>query len=188
MNFSMLLLLISAIWVSSELFLASLVRSKGNSANKDQGSIVWLNLTIYFCVGIAIALNILGLGNIYELGMTVRWIGLCIIVLGIIIRWTAILTLRKYFTTNVAIREDHRLIQSGMYKFIRHPSYSGSIISFLGLGLVFANWLALIILIIPITFMFKQRIRIEERALEEAFGEEYRNYHASTWQLFPWIF
>ena len=99
----------------------------------------------------------------------------------------SILTLRKYFTTNVAIRDDHRIIKSGVYRFVRHPSYSGSIISFFGLGLVFVNWLATIILVVPITIAFMKRIKIEERALENAFGEEYISYRKSTWLLFPWL-
>jgi protein-S-isoprenylcysteine O-methyltransferase Ste14 len=188
MNFNVLFLIICAAWVSSELMLVFFVRSKENSTERDERSIVFLNATIYSCVGIAITLGFLGIGHIRGLGWSMPWIGLWTIVIGMITRWTAILTLRKYFTTNVAIRDDHQIITSGVYRFIRHPSYSGSLISFFGLGLVFANWLAMILLTVPITFAFVKRIKIEERALETAFGEKYKTYRHSTWHLFPWIY
>ncbi len=62
---------------------------------------------------------------------------------GIIIRWTAIYTLDKYFTGTVLIKEDHRLIRNGLYKYLRHPAYTGALMAHLGLGLSFANWVSL---------------------------------------------
>jgi protein-S-isoprenylcysteine O-methyltransferase len=187
MNFSILFLAVCAPWVISEVILLVLVRSKKNSVDRDEGSIVLLNATIYICVAIGVCLGFLGIGHIHGLSFMIPWLGLCLIVLGLFVRWVSILTLRKYFTTNVVIQNDHRLIKTGIYRFIRHPSYSGSLISFLGLGLAFVNWLAAIILVAPITIAFMKRMKIEERALENAFGEEYRTYCKSTWLLFPWF-
>jgi len=59
---------------------------------------------------------------------------------GITIRWTAVYTLGKYFTGTVLIRNDHRLIRSVLYKYLRHPAYAGSLLAHLGLGLSFSNW------------------------------------------------
>ena len=187
MNFSILFLAICAPWVISEVFLLILARSKKNSVDRDEGSIVLLNATIYICVALGVSLGFLGIGHIRGCSPIIPWMGLCLIVIGLTIRWISILTLRKYFTTNVAIQDDHRIIKFGIYRFVRHPSYSGSIISFFGLGLVFVNWLATIILVVPITIAFMKRIKVEERALENAFGEEYIVYCKSTWLLFPWF-
>jgi len=188
MNFSILFFAICAPWVISEVILLILVRSKNNSINRDEGSIVKLNATIYICVALGVILGFLGIGHIRGFGFIIPWMGLCLIVIGLIIRWVSILTLRKYFTTNVVIQSDHRIIKSGIYRVVRHPSYSGSIISFFGLGLVFVNWLSIIILVVPITVAFMKRIKIEERALENAFGEEYIVYCKSTWCLLPWLY
>jgi protein-S-isoprenylcysteine O-methyltransferase Ste14 len=114
--------------------------------------------------------------------------GLCLILLGLIIRWIAILTLRHYFTVDVAIVRDHKIIQRGMYGVIRHPSYLGSLISFLGLGLSFSNWISLTVIFIPITAAFLNRIKIEEAALTAAFGDEYTSYSATTNSLLPKIY
>ncbi|MCA1638381.1 MAG: isoprenylcysteine carboxylmethyltransferase family protein, partial [Acidobacteria bacterium] len=66
--------------------------------------------------------------------------GLLSLLAGIIIRWTAIYSLGKYFTVTVLIKTDHRLIRSGLYKHLRHPAYAGTLLAHLGLGLSFSNW------------------------------------------------
>jgi protein-S-isoprenylcysteine O-methyltransferase len=187
MNFSILFLFVSASWITSELLLLIIARTAKNSVDRDEGSIVLLTATIYTCIAFGITLGFFRIGHIHGFGASIPWIGLNLIVVGIVIRWISILTLRKYFTTKVVIQSDHRLIRSGIYKYLRHPSYSGSIVSFLGLGLVFVNWLSIMIMVVPITIAFLRRIKIEERALESAFGEEYNIYRKSTWRLFPWF-
>jgi len=188
LNFGILFLIISTIWVTSEVLLLVLRRSKNDSQDHDKGSIKRLNITIYLSIAVAVSLGFLGIGQIHTAISIIPWVGLYIITFGLIIRWVAILTLRKYFTTNVAIQPDHRIIKSGIYRFVRHPSYTGSIISFCGLGLVFSNWISLIVLVIPITMAFLKRIKIEEQALQSAFGEEYAVYSKMSWLLFPWIY
>jgi protein-S-isoprenylcysteine O-methyltransferase Ste14 len=188
MNFNFLFLIFSIIWITSEVLLVVLRRSKNDSQDHDKGSIKWLNITIYVSVTLAVAFGFSGIGQIHKAISIVSWVGLSFIVVGLVVRWVSILTLRKYFTTNVAILSDHRIIKAGIYRFIRHPSYSGSIISFCGLGLVFSNWISLIILTVPITIAFLKRIQIEEQALQSNFGEEYLNYCKITWRLFPWIY
>jgi isoprenylcysteine carboxyl methyltransferase (ICMT) family protein YpbQ len=69
--------------------------------------------------------------------MNIRWLfspdyfisslGLLLILIGVVIRWSAVLTLKKYFTVDVKILEDHKLIRSGVFKYVRHPSYFGGI-------------------------------------------------------------
>ena len=116
------------------------------------------------------------------------WFGLFLIIAGLAVRWTAILTLRKYFTVNVAIQPGQHCNHSGRLSILRHPSYSGSILSFLGLALILANWISIFIILVPITVAFVKRINIEERALTEAFGSAYEEYCRSTRRLFPWIY
>jgi protein-S-isoprenylcysteine O-methyltransferase Ste14 len=91
----------------------------------------------------------------------------------------------KYLSIN---QSDHRIVKTGLYGFVRHPSYTGTIISFCGLGLALSNWISVILLIVPITIAFLKRIQIEEEALHNAFGEDYANYCKMSWGLFPWIY
>ena len=108
--------------------------------------------------------------------------------LGIIFRLYAIKTLGRYFTVNVTIREGHKIIKQGLYKYLRHPSYTGSLLSFVGFGISLNNWVSFLIVMIPVTASFIRRMNIEERALTEQFGEEYITYKKQTWRLLPFIY
>jgi protein-S-isoprenylcysteine O-methyltransferase len=111
-----------------------------------------------------------------------------ILLAGLIIRLVSVLSLGKAFSANVAIRESQALNQSGIYKFIRHPSYLGLIIIFLAVGLHSANPAGLLIAFVPTTAMLLYRIHIEEAALLTAFGPQYRTYMANTKRLVPWVY
>ena len=187
-NLGQLFLTISAIWIISEVLLVVLRRSNNDGKDSDKGSLKWLNVTIYTSTAVAVSVSFLGIGKLNTAASIVPWAGLCFVVLGLIIRWTAILTLRQYFTTNVVIQPGHRIVKTGLYRFVRHPAYTGTIISFCGLGLALSNWISVILLVVPITIAFLKRIQIEEEALYNAFGEDYINYRKMSWGLFPWIY
>ena len=116
------------------------------------------------------------------------YLGSILIICGMIIRFVAIRTLGTFFTVNLALHDNHRLINAGLYKYIRHPSYSGSLLSFLGFGLSLNNWLSLIIIFVPIMITFINRINIEEKLLQQQFGSEYEEYKKKTKRLIPWIY
>lgn len=116
------------------------------------------------------------------------WTGLAMIVVGFIIRLTAIFTLRKYFTVDVAIAKDHKVIDTGLYGIVRHPSYAGSLISFIGLGLAFMNWLSFAVVVLGTAFGIGYRVFEEERALTTTLGDGYRAYAARTKRFIPGVF
>jgi len=118
----------------------------------------------------------------------IAYLGLVLILAGVIIRITAIRTLAKFFTVNLALHNDHQLITKGLYKFIRHPSYTGSLLSFVGLGVSFNNWLSLFVIVIPIFISFMYRIKVEEKLMIQQFGSEYINYKTSTKRFIPLIY
>jgi protein-S-isoprenylcysteine O-methyltransferase Ste14 len=191
MNLSIIFLLISLVWIISEVILVRVKHSKAtDSKGLDKSSLRFLWTTIIICIFIGVFLGIWRIG--WKIGYIpvkfISLIGLVLIILGLIVRWTAILTLKKYFTVDVSILKDHRIIDKGVYKFIRHPAYAGSLLSFLGLGLAFSNWLSTLVIFIPILIAFIYRIRVEEKALVQAFGEEYTNYSKATKRLVPMIY
>jgi protein-S-isoprenylcysteine O-methyltransferase Ste14 len=104
--------------------------------------------------------------------------GILMITLGLVLRWIAIFSLGRQFTVDVAITQGHQLIRTGIYKVLRHPSYAGSLLSFLGLGLAFSNYLSVVVIFVPICAAFLYRIHIEEKTLVATFGDEYLNYRA----------
>jgi protein-S-isoprenylcysteine O-methyltransferase Ste14 len=181
-------LFVGILWVGSELLLVVFRRSGEGGKSHDAGSLLRLNAVIYGSVAAAIGVSISGLGMIRGAGLTLAWSGLALILLGLALRWTAILTLRRYFTVNVAIQTDHQIVRTGLYGYIRHPAYAGTILSFAGLGMAFGNWIALAVLLTAIPAAFMARIRIEERAMAGEFKAAYDVYRGETWRLIPWVY
>ena len=114
--------------------------------------------------------------------------GISLIVVGAAVRWTAVRTLKGLFTVNVSILEGHTIVKSGLYKHLRHPSYTGLLLRHFGLALALANWLSMLIIVVPVTAALLYRIRVEERALREAFGSEYEAYSLTTKRLIPKLY
>jgi len=137
---------------------------------------------------IGMILGFAGIGSIQTGKSLMAPLGLSLLVAGVAIRWTAIHTLGKYFTGTVVIRDDHRLIRAGLYKHLRHPAYTGALVAHLGLGLSFANWFSLALSFVPYVVAAGYRIRVEEQALTEAFGEEYLDYSRNTKRLIPKLY
>jgi protein-S-isoprenylcysteine O-methyltransferase len=111
-------------------------------------------------------------------------LGLLLAVAGMILRVWAIFTLGYLFVRVVRIEKNHRLVIRGPYRYLRHPSYSGVLLTFLGLGLAFDNLLGFAMFLVPLP-AYLYRIRVEERALREALGAAYRDYSQHTCALIP---
>lgn len=114
--------------------------------------------------------------------------GLGIFALGLLLRWFSIFYLGRYFTVDVAVARDHRVIDTGPYRYIRHPSYTGVLLAFLGLGICVGNVASLIVMMSAGTFVFLRRIEIEEQVLKTSLGEAYENYARRTRRLIPFIY
>lgn len=175
-------------WLGSELIFNILMRSGTSDKKKlDKGTFwfIWIMLT----VAITAAINLTNFTSLSIAGSrTVPYCGLGMIVAGMIFRLIAILTLGRFFTTNLTIRESHTLKKEGIYKFIRHPSYTGSLVSFAGFGLSLNNWLSLSVIVLLVTIAFLRRIKVEEQLLIEQFGKEYLDYRSHSYYLIPWVY
>jgi protein-S-isoprenylcysteine O-methyltransferase Ste14 len=173
-------------WVASEVILGVMRHAGARGERRDRGSLALLWVALSAGSMAAVFLRRTGVGRID--GGWAYWTGLALIVIGIVIRWTAILTLRRYFTIDVVIQEGHELIDRGIYSVVRHPSYSGAIVSFIGLGMALRNWLSVAALTVIGFAALSYRIGVEERALIEHFGDRYRDYARRTKRLIPGIY
>lgn len=115
-------------------------------------------------------------------------VALVLMIFGYILRWVAIRQLSQFFTVNVQIQSGHKLIQTGLYAYMRHPSYTGALIMFFAISLCYYNWLAIIFIMAPITAAFLYRINVEESALSSAFGETYVEYCKRVKRLIPFVY
>ncbi len=181
------ILVITLVWVGSEVLLAATRRSRDNvMAGADRSSlrVVWITIGAAVVVGQALS----GLAPLPGNRRAWELAGLALIALGLLVRWAAILTLQRAFTVDVAIAPGQRIVERGLYRDMRHPSYLGSLLSVLGLGVFDADWLALPAILLPVAAAFGYRIRVEEKALHAAFGDAYADYARRTRRLIPFVY
>jgi protein-S-isoprenylcysteine O-methyltransferase Ste14 len=175
-------------WIGSEILFNRLLRSgQLDMKNTDKKSLplIWITIIIAMTAGVYASMKInFPVFPHHNTSST----GLSLIVLGILFRLYAIYSLGKYFTVDVTIRKDHQLKQEGIYGIIRHPSYLGSLVSFIGFGLVLNNWVSMAIIVVPIFAAFLNRISIEEKTLSDRFGNHWKEYSRRTKKLIPFLY
>ena len=115
-------------------------------------------------------------------------VGVVLVVIGLIIRITSILTLKQYFTYSVSKVEDQPLIEKGLYKIIRHPGYLGQLLIFLGISISVSNWLSILLMMTPVSIGYLYRMKVEERFMIAQLGENYLNYQKRTKRIIPMIY
>ncbi len=115
-------------------------------------------------------------------------LGVLCILLGVALRWYAIHTLGHYFTRDVAVSADQQVVQRGPYRRIRHPAYTGTFLTMLGVGLAMTNWASLGVLLLCVFLGHFYRVKVEEQALVQTIGQPYRDYMGRTRRFVPWIF
>jgi protein-S-isoprenylcysteine O-methyltransferase Ste14 len=113
--------------------------------------------------------------------------GSVLVVLGVGLRQWAARTLGPFFTQSVMIREGHRVITTGPYRFVRHLGYTGLLVSLAGLGLTLGNWLSVLLMVIGFFAAHLPRIKVEERILEQSLGDEYREFERTRKRLIPGV-
>lgn len=176
-------------WVGSEIVIAIGTRTRNSSGNvHDRGTLylLWAVILASMTVGISLseASRIGYIPNAHWL----RIVTLGLLIAGLAIRWTAVITLGKSFSSNVAIHTTQTVMKSGLYRWMRHPSYTGLIVIFVAAGLHTRNWIAFLVITIPTTAALLYRIHVEEIALREHFGDEYIQYSRETRRLIPGIY
>ena len=171
-----------------EVFMNLRQRSKSNvTSSGDKGSLWLLYGLITLGYALSFAIGATKIGRIYHWN-TLFAVGMTLIGLGLMIRIHSLSTLKQYFTYSVAKVESHKIIETGLYKFIRHPGYLGQIMIFIGISISISNWLSILFMLIPIMFAYLYRIKVEERFMLEQLGENYLNYQGRTKRIVPLIY
>jgi protein-S-isoprenylcysteine O-methyltransferase Ste14 len=120
-----------------------------------------------------------------------RWpifvLGIALMCAGIALRQWAVTLLGRFFTVDIRVHPDQTVVERGPYRRLRHPAYTGLIVTLAGIGLALGNWAALVVLIVVPTVGLVIRIRVEERALLAGLGEPYRRFAATRARLIPGI-
>jgi protein-S-isoprenylcysteine O-methyltransferase Ste14 len=175
-------------WFLTEFLYKNILKSgEKDKKNQDKSTLNFLWIAIPFSIaGAIISSNYTKFPIADE--AWISYLGEACIIIGITMRYIIIRSLGKYFTVDVTIREDHKIKKEGFYRYVRHPSYAFSLLTSLGLGLYLNNGLSLLLAFIPPFIAFSYRIKIEEAALTEQFGNEYLEYRRKTKKLIPFIY
>lgn len=172
-----------------EIVLSAVLRSGKTAQKSDKGSklivIGAANLAMIVGFGVVIAFPGLSIHNhwkvLFDAGISI-WLS------GTLFRFYSMRTLGRFFTYDVAVSTGQHVVEHGPYRWIRHPSYLGSLVAYVGVGMTLTNWLALFLPALCLGLAYAYRIVIEERALLEGLGAPYREYMRRTWRLIPFAF
>lgn len=115
------------------------------------------------------------------------WAGAAVALAGTALRTWAIVALGRWFSLTLQVKPGQPVVESGPYRLLRHPSYAGGELAFLGIGLSAGNGLSPLLYVLPWVIAHVHRIGVEERALVETLGEPYRAYQRRTWRLLPFV-
>jgi protein-S-isoprenylcysteine O-methyltransferase len=183
------ILIVCLVWAFSEVVggkLLPALRGRGTvKARSDKGSRIVLWLSIFVSIIIAI---FFGTNEITPLPDWFFYLGIALMLGGIALRQWSIRVLGRFFSTRVQVTSDQRIVTSGPYSVIRHPSYSGTLLTLLGLGLSAKTWAGTLVILVLFGLVYGYRISIEESFLKAEFGQEYAEYAKKTKRLIPYLF
>jgi len=146
-----------------------------------------MSIPVYFCLVDWIASLNLASWSYFHLPEWVQWSGLIILLLDTLFFWWIHICLAENYHGPLYLHDKHRLVTSGPYKLMRHPTYLAFPLLFIGLSLSISNWL-IVSLALPVLFVVNiRRIKVEEKLLIKRFGDEYIDYMKKTGWFFPKI-
>lgn len=175
------------IWIVMEVTVnvrARRLRQAISSIKSDQGSVWFIYGGMYVLILAAFFFSMNGLGLMPP---WVPYIGNAVMAFGIVMRYSAITQLGRFFSTTVQIASDQSVIQTGWYRHLRHPAYTGGWLISVGLGLGLDTWMGTLVLAIGLWAIYLRRIRVEEQALVVHLGKPYEEYRRHTRRMFPGV-
>ncbi|MHB8719012.1 MAG: methyltransferase family protein [Candidatus Dormibacteria bacterium] len=156
------------------------------AADHNSGPILVVSIAIGIAVDVALSgapagqPALLRDGGLVAAGIACMWAGL-------LLRLWAVLTLGRFFRLVVLVQEGHHVVDRGPYRLLRHPSYAGTMLTLLGLGLALRSWPGCAAAVLIPLIGYAPRIIVEERALRESLGDAYVRYARRTRRLVPFL-
>jgi protein-S-isoprenylcysteine O-methyltransferase Ste14 len=170
----------------------TIFRSRGTTQRLDRWSLPLVGLTTGAGVILAVnaAIHLPGTAIAADVP-AVRWVllvlGVGAMLAGSALRQWAVSTLGRYFTFDVRIAQGQTVVEGGPYRWVRHPSYTGLLVSLVGIGLALGDWLSVLLVAVLSTAGLVFRVQVEEAALREGLGAPYERFAATRRRLVPGI-
>jgi protein-S-isoprenylcysteine O-methyltransferase Ste14 len=175
-------------WIGSEMWLGYRRRRLPSGAtDRDSGSKAWVIGSVWTTAALGMGLAFGFPDAAIKSGRTEVFVaGLVLMLAGMALRWYAVWVLGASFTVDVATSPGQVVVESGPYRWIRHPSYTGGLLTLLGVLVCCCNPVSLVALVFALAG-YAYRIRIEEEALATDLGAPYRDYMRRTKRLIPFV-
>ena len=181
-------MLVSLLWLGCEIVGGKILprlRGEGSvKARSDSGSRLIIMFSILLSIAIA---SYFGKNGVTPVPDVFFYAGIVLMLARIVFRQYSIWVLGRFFSTTVRILSDHRMVTNGPYHFIRHPSYTGALLTFVGLGLASRTWEGTFLIVALFGLVYGYRIDVEEKALKTEFGQAYIDYVEKTKRLIPFL-
>jgi protein-S-isoprenylcysteine O-methyltransferase Ste14 len=164
---------------------------KGNAAistaptRDDNMSTRYIGLSFFIMLIISLAANFTQIGAFTN--PAAAWAGVGLMVAGVCLRITSMRTLGRFYTRTLVTVKQQNVVQTGIYKILRHPGYLGTILIWCSAGLAMANVVVLASAAVLLLPAYVYRIVNEEKMLVSIFGSEYSNYMQRSWRLVPLV-
>jgi protein-S-isoprenylcysteine O-methyltransferase Ste14 len=172
--------------LESRVRLRSVLSRRGASVDRGSRPFVYLGIALGIVAAVTLGADVPAASiDIARVPLFVA--GVALMVAGIVVRQWAVALLGGLFTTDVRIHHEQQVIDSGPYRWVRHPSYTGLLATCAGIGLAELNWASLAVSILLPLPAVVLRIRVEERALLHGLGEPYRRFAAGRARLLPGV-
>jgi protein-S-isoprenylcysteine O-methyltransferase Ste14 len=181
-------LILSFGYLAFEIYLLASRRGRGRMTSDDRGTLarIWALILGSIVSGFLVARLFSFLQWPKKLWIAV--VADLLIITGVVLRLWAIRHLGRFFTVDVGIQSEQRVVRDGPYRFVRHPSYSASLIALTGVACLTFNWLGFFVIVAGCLAAYWIRISVEEKVLISNLGDDYRQYSARTKRLIPWVF
>jgi len=177
-----------AFWLLSELVVGGIIpRSRRHGTPiryEDKSSRLLISLSMFLSLMIALFFAASGIAS---LPSGAFYLGIGLMIAGILVRQWSIAVLGRYFSRTVGVQEGQAVVDRGPYRLVRHPAYTGSLLTMVGLGFVLQSWGAVLVLIAFFGVAFGYRIHVEEAVLTSKLGDEYVAYAKKTKRLIPYV-
>jgi protein-S-isoprenylcysteine O-methyltransferase len=181
-------LVLGLVFQISENFIVGLKRPAATASTRDRGSAIALWIGSQGGASVAYLYVAFWIASFdVEIPWSLRWAGGAIAIAGVAFRVWSVKTLGLYFTRTVRVADQQPLIESGPYRLVRHPAYTGFLAVGLGCGLALGTWLACAIIFVPTLVATVYRVRVEEEALVDGMGERYSDYIKRTKRFIPYL-
>lgn len=166
---------------------------RATAESKKEGSKDGGSIQVIMAAGMITGIAGFGLAYWTQMSITslarllVFYAGILVLLLGSLLRRLCFKTLGEHFTGDVRARADQPVIQTGPYRWVRHPSYTAGMIMNLGVGLALTSWVSIAFLISGTIIGYAYRVRVEERALLAEIGAPYEEFMRTRKRFIPYL-